>query len=306
MAGLRTLARAARGPSLVVTAVLLGLRFPAPERLAAATTPLVAFLVFAAVHDADWAVFRTGTRPRFAAGAVAAVYVLPVAFAPVPAAVLDGPMRVGTLVVLAGPPTAGSAIVWSRLGGGDATATVLATTIALAAAPLATPAVLGVVLDHGVAIDPVPLARTLVLAVGGGILLSWVVPSDAVAASTFDALSLTAVTVLVYVGTATTTLGGVTGASLAAVGLLAVAFLALASVLAAGCAPLVGRERAVSLFFATGLRNLGIAVAVVSALSLERALVAVVAFYVAQQLVAAVAAEGLQAGRVVQETGSKR
>lgn len=290
----RALAGAARGPALVVAAVLLGFWVPAPESLTAVTTPLVAVLVFAAVQDADRRAFRSESRLRFGVGAVAAIYLLPVAFAPGPALLLDGPTRVGTLVVLAGPPTAGSAIVWSRLGGGDATATALVTTAALAFAPLATPAVLGVALGRGVTVDPVPVGRRLLLVVGGGLVLSWVVPADAVGESTLDAVSLAVVAALVYVGTATTALGTVSLLSLAFVGLLAVEFLAAAAALAAGCVPLVGRDRAVSLFFVTALKNLGIGVAVAATLPVEGAVVAVVAFYVVQQLVAAVVAESLQ------------
>jgi predicted Na+-dependent transporter len=81
--------------------------------------------------------------------------------------------------------------------------------------------------------------------------------------------------------------------SLIVVGLTAIGFLAFTALLAVGCVSLVGRERAISLFFATGLRNLGIGVAVATTLPVKGAVVAVVAFYVVQQLTAAVAAEGL-------------
>lgn len=294
MSDLGTFGRAVRVPSLVAAAVLLGWRFPAPDSLAVVTTPLVAFLVFAGVDGVDWRTVLAGDRLLFVVVAVGLVYVLPIAFAPVPMLLLDGPMRIGTLVVLTGPPTAGSAIVWSRLGGGDAATTVLVTTAALALAPLVTPAILGVVLGQGAPVDPVPVVRTLLLVVAGGVSLAWLVPAGAVDETTLDTLSLAAVVVLVYVGTATATVEGVSPSSLATVGLVAVGFLAFAALLASGCALVVGPERAVSLFFATGLRNLGIGVAVATTLPVEGAVVAVVGFYVVQQLAAAVTAESLR------------
>lgn len=294
MPALRTLGRAIRAPSLVVAAVLLGWQFPAPPALSAVTTPLVAVLVFAAVYDRNWRVSLSRTHSRFLAGSLAAVYLLPLAFAPIPMLVLDGAAQVGTLVVLVGPPTAGSAIIWSRFGGGEAVTTVLVTTAALALAPLATPTLLGLVLGRGVAVDPAPVARTLLFVVGGGVGLAWLVPEGAVGEKTLDALSLVTVALLVYVGTATTKLGSLSLWSLVAVGLTAVVFLAAAALLAVGCVSVVGRSRAISLFFATGLRNLGIGVAVATTLPVEGAIVVVVTFYVVQQLTAAVVAEGLR------------
>lgn len=291
MGPVRGIGRAVRGPVLILAAVALGLLVPAPDALAVTTTPLVAFLVFGAIHGRDIAVFRAEGRPQFAAVALGVVFVLPVAFAPVAAALLDGNALVGVLVAIAAPPTAGSAIVWTRRGNGDAVTTVLVAVAAIALAPLVTPAVLAVVLDHGVAIDPLPVVRELLAVVGGGVALAWVVPEESVAEAALDRLSLVVVGALVYVGTATTAMGDVATPTLAAVGLLAVGFLTLAGGVAVGAAPVVGRERAVSLFFAAGLRNLGIAVAVATTLPVEGVVVAVVVFYVTQQLVAALAAE---------------
>ncbi|WP_302080322.1 bile acid:sodium symporter [Salinibaculum rarum] len=294
MSSIGTFSRAVRAPLLVAAAVLLGWRFPAPDSLAVVTTPLVAFLVFAAVDGVNWRSFLAGDRLSVGVVAVGLVYLLPIAFAPVPIFLLDGPMRVGTLVVLTGPPTAGSAIVWSRMGGGDAATTVLVTTAALVLAPLVTPAILGVVLGQGVSVDPVPVVRTLLLVVTGGVSLAWLVPAGAIEETTLDTLSLAAVVVLVYVGTATATVEGVSLSSLATVGLVAVGFLAFAALLASGGALIVGPERAISIFFATGLRNLGIGVAIATTLPVEGTVVAVVGFYVVQQLAAAVTAESLR------------
>lgn len=293
MVDARSVGGALRGPVLILAAVALGLLVPAPDALGVTTTPLVAFLVFGAVRGHDAAVLRAEGRLRFAAAAVGAVYLLPVVFAPVPAVLLDGGAVVGVLVAAASPPTAGSAIVWTGRADGDDVATAVVVVAAIALAPAATPAILAAVLGRGVAVDPLPIVYELLLVVGGGLVLARAVPEGAVDESTLDRLSLGAVGALIYVGTATTAVEDVTPGALAAVGLLAVGFLALAAGVSVGCLPLVGRRRVVSLFFSSGLRNLGVAVAVATTLPAEGAVVVVVAFYVTQQIVAAVAAAGL-------------
>lgn len=296
---LRAPARVLRTPSLVVAAAVFGYWVPPPELLAGATTPLVAVLVFTAVRDPEWG--RLRVSPTFAASALLATYGLSAVFVPLAALLLGGPAQVGTVLVVAGPPTAGSAIVWSRLGGGDAAATTLATTATIGAAPVATSTILEVVLSRDVGIGAVPVARTLLFAVGGGLALSWAVPTDAVAKTTLNRLSLAIIALIIYVGTGSAVSGAVSPRTLCLVGLLALCFLACAAVLSVVCAPLVGWTRAASLFFVIGLRNLGIAVALAATLGVEGAVAAAVTFYIVQQLGAAVAAEG-----VAHETGAKR
>lgn len=285
---------AVRGPLLIGTAVVLGLWIPLPAHLSVLTTPLVALLIFAAVYGSDRAAISNVDRPAFPIVAIAFVFFISLVFAPIPALFLDGPTLVGVLVAIAAPSTAGSAIVWTKYGGGDASATVLITLSAIALAPLVTPVLLAVMVGQGIQLDPLPVVLELFLVVAGGALLWWAVPEDAISEATVGQLSLLTVGLLVYVGTATSPVDAIGITDMATVGLLALAFLVLVAVVSSGAVYFIGWSRAVALFFSSGLRNLGIGVAVAGALHVRGVVVAVVVFYIVQQLFATVAAEGVR------------
>jgi len=283
--------QAVRGPLLIGTAVVLGLSIPLPRNLSALTTPLVALLIFAAVYGSDRTALRNVDRPAFPLVAIMFVFSISLVFAPIPALFLDGPTLVGVLVAIAAPSTAGSAIVWTKYGGGDTSATVIITLSAIALAPLVTPILLAVMVGHGVQVDPLPVVLELGLVVAGGGILWWLVPDDAISDVTVGQLSLLTVGLLVYVGTATSPVDqiGITGVAI--VGVLAFAFLVLVAAVSFAAVYFIGWSRAVALFFSSGLRNLGIGVAVAGTLHVRGVVVAVVVFYIVQQLCATVAAE---------------
>lgn len=288
------LLQAVRAPLLIGTAVVFGLWIPLPSHLSVLTAPLVAILIFAAVYGSDRAALRAVDRPAFPLAAIVFVFLISLVFAPVPSLFLEGPTLVGVLVAIAAPPTAGSAIVWTKYGGGDASATMIITLSAIAIAPLVTPVLLTLMVGHGIQVDPLPVVLELFLVVAGGALLWWVVPEDAVSEATVGQLSLLVVGLLVYVGTATSPVDEIGLLEVATVGLLAFAFLALVAVLSFGAVHFVGWSGAVALFFSSGLRNLGIGVAVAGALQVRGVVVVVVVFYIVQQLLATLAAEGVR------------
>lgn len=283
---------AVRGPLLIGTAVVLGLWIPLPRNLSVLTTPLVALLIFAAVYGSDRTALRNVDRPTFPLVAIAFVFFISLVFAPIPALILDGPALVGVLVAIAAPSTAGSAIVWTKYGGGDASATVIITLSAIGLAPLVTPILLAAMVGHGIQVDPLPVVLELGLVVTGGGLLWWLVPDNAISEETVGQLSLLIVGLLVYVGTATSPVDQIGITEVGIVGVLAFAFLVLVAVVSFAAVYFIGWSRAVALFFSSGLRNLGIGVAVAGTLHVRGVVVAVVVFYIVQQLCATVVAEG--------------
>jgi hypothetical protein len=280
-----------RGVAVVLAGVAAGLGVPgAAAAVGRLTLVLVALLVFVTLHGT-----RVGGRSvRSALGVVASVlglgYVLvPVGVAGV-AGAFDPRTATGLLVVAAAPTTAGSALVWSGLAGGDdllATAGAVAT---LVLAPVAVPGLLAVLVDGPVAVPAWPLLRDLTVVVGGGAALARAVPSGALGPRGRSAGSLAAVFLLVYAGVggagAGLPLRTVAGVAAVAAGVVVVPALLVAVAVARGA---VARATGVAFVAAGTLKNLGVSLAVAAALGGETAVVVVV-FYVAQQVVASLLA----------------
>lgn len=277
------------GLGVVVLGLAAGVLLPgAAGVVGRLSIPLVALLVFTTLHGTSVAGYSLRGTAGFSAVVLAFGYLVVPGGAALVAQSLDPTAATGLLVVAASPATAGSALVWTTVGGGDELLATVGALATLAVAPVAMPAVLAALVGNGVSVPAGPLLVDLTLMVGSGALLAALVPSDALSSTDRSRLSLAVVFLLTY--------GGVAGADLAAVGPFAlgvvvacgVATVALAGVVgAAGRAlSLWGRPTATALTYVGSLKNLGVSLAVVTTLGAGGAGVFVVAFYVTQQLVA--------------------
>lgn len=276
----------------ILVAAVLGVVLPPPPAAEAAVSPVVAVLVYASLQgvSAD----LVSARSAAAVGLVLAIgfLLVPALAALVGPALLPERLFLGLFVVLAGPTTVGSAIVWTRLDGGDAALTALAAVLSVALAPLVVPALFVGLLSTSVSLDPVAIGVDLVTVLAAGALLTLLVPDDLLAERTLDRLALAAIAGLVYVAVGTTGLGGTGPVDLVAVAaaVAAVDLVVLAATAAGGALLALPARQRRSVRYAAGMKNLAIALLVAAAIDAAPVL-PIVLFYVLQQVVGAVRAE---------------
>lgn len=259
-------------------------------------TPLVAFLVYGSVRD-----LRPGdVDARAYAGLIglslAVSYVaVPLVGIRVARSLLANGSLVGAGIVLAAPTTAGSAIVWTRLAGGDDGLAAAASVASLVVAPLVTPLLLDALVGVDAAVPVADLFVDIALVVGGGLLAARIVPPDAVRPATVDRATGVAILLLIYAAVATAAVGAVSPANVGALALFAALVLAGGGVasLAVGGGIGIGRRLTLPLFFTGHLKNLGIALLVAVAVGSPAAVLAVVTYYVVGQFAGALIADAL-------------
>lgn len=285
-----------RGVGVVVVAAVLGTLVPAPDAATRLVTPIVVVLVYGSLRDLRPDDLGDGLL----VGTLGALLVAHVA---VPATALFAGERLlppdallGFVVFASGPTTAGSALVWTRIGGGRTALTAAVAATSLLLAPLVTPVTLAVLLGERVAVPVVPVLRELLLVVAGGVVLLWALPNERFDERQLDRSFLAAIGVLVYVSVATSDLAGMPVALVATVALAAVfptgvsLLLSLVTRSTLGFGPAETR----ALFFGTALKNLGVALVVAASLgAVGDAVVAIAVCYVFQQVVAGLVAGSL-------------
>jgi len=288
---------AARAPELlsIVGAAALGVALPAGgPALAPLTTPIVAFLVFASLKGSG----GTGVRGslRLVAGCLCVSYLALPAVAALVAAPLSPAASTGVLVAAAAPTTAGSAVVWTRLSGGDAALAAAVAVASILLSPVATPAVLSRLSAAAVALDATAVVGELLVVVGAAVLLSRATAGRSVDERLLDRGAVAAITLLVYVSVASSDPGGVDAPSLVGVAAAALAVLGAAAAVALAARRAFDLpDRIVSaVLFASGLKNLGIALAVAGSVDAAGVSVAVTAFYVVQQVASGVLAAAVR------------
>ncbi|WP_115864670.1 bile acid:sodium symporter [Halorussus litoreus] len=308
---------------LVAVAALAGVAVPSVgDALAPLTTPIVVFLVFGSLRDA-----RTGGGPSPSLRAVAeslsiGYLALPAVAVVLGRVVLSPAATTGVLVAVAAPTTAGSAIVWTRLGDGDTGLAAVVALVSILLAPVVAPVILSATLTADLSLDVVPVVRRLLVVVGGAVALYWAVPERALDETHLRRGSLAAIVALVYVSVASSDVAGTSVAYLGEVALAALAVMGvgLALVLAVGKAvggkavggkavggkavggkatggkaigP--GRRQLTAVFFSSTLKNLGIGLIIAGSLGAGAGpAIAVTAFYVVQQLASGGVAEAFQ------------
>lgn len=276
-----------RNVFLVLGAACTGVLIPGlGPYLEPLVTPLVAFLVYSFLRE-----FRLG-EVEFRSDAALVVLsgclsyiVLPFGGIRIAGTVLPEGATLGFAIIFAAPTTAVSA-VWTRFSRGDVRVATAITVASILIAPVATPVVLGRLIATWAAVPVVPIFTDLLLIVGGGVLLTVLIPSSAVSTRAIDAGAMAALLVLIYASTARVDLGGVSRRVLIAIVAVSALLLILGLAVAVWCERSLRLDRAqtIPLFFTSSMKNLGIALLISLSYSSPLAIVAIVTYFVVQQL----------------------
>ncbi|WP_331232648.1 bile acid:sodium symporter family protein [Natronorarus salvus] len=280
---------------LVAVAVAAGVAGPSVgAALEPLVTPLVVFLVYTSLRGLRPAEVEVRSYGLLVALSLCLSYVvLPAGGIGLARLVLDGGALVGFAIALSVPTTAGSAIVWTRFSGGDVQ---LATTTSIASllfGPVATPIVLAALVGTGAGVPATAVLVDLAVIVVGGVLLAVVIPSDTFSARTVDGATTFAILLLIYTSVAAVDPAGVAVRDLLGIVGVSVFLLCFGLALTLICKRAFGldRPRALSLFFTSSLKNLGIALLVALAFADPLVVLAIITYYVLQQLSGAVLAD---------------
>lgn len=285
-------AEAFAGVLAIVAAVVLGVLVPPPPAAEAAVSPVVAVLVYASLQGVSAELVSARSAAAVGLSLAIGYLVVPALAALVGPALLPERLFIGLFVVLAGPTTVGSAIVWTRLDDGDATLTALTAVLSVALSPVVVPALFVGLLSTSVSLDPVAIGVDLMTVLAAGVVLTLLVPGDTFAERTLDRLALAAIAALVYVAVGTTGLGGTRPVDVVAVAaaVVAVDLVVLAATAAGGRLLGLPAPQRRSVRYAAGLKNLAIALLVAAAID-GAPVLPIVVFYVLQQLVGSIRAE---------------
>lgn len=209
----------------------------------------------------------------------------------------DGAL-LGAAAMLAAPATAGSAIVWTRVAGGNDELSGIGSLASIGLAPIMTPFLLVWLVGEVHAIPIAPLASQLLFITAGALLLLVIVPDDAVADTTLEWGSVAAILLLIYAGVGTAGIGNASVTLLAHVGGLVIVVFAVGIAAAIGLCVATDWDRTevMSVFYTGTLKNLGISLVVVLPLGSTAAIHAVIVYYVSQQFLSAVLLDGLAFG----------
>jgi len=257
-------------------------------------TPLVVFLVFTSLRGVRFAAIDYSSYAAIVALSLGLSYVvLPFAGMRLVELALSDAAVIGFAIALSVPTTAGSAIIWTRLARGDAQLATIGSIASLLVAPAATPLVLTRLVGSRITVPTASILTDLAVIVGGGVLLTVVVPADALSTETVDRASTLAILLLIYTAVAGVGVFGIDGPTLLAVVGVAVLLFAVGAALTAGCLRAfdIGRERGIALCFTTNLKNLGIALLVSLPFADPLVTAAIIVYYVVQQTGGAVLAD---------------
>lgn len=283
---------------LVAAAALAGGVAPvAGDALAPLATPIVVFLVYGSLRDARSGGGLTPSPATVAACLCISYVALPTVAALLGRAFLSTAVTTGVLVAVAAPTTAGSAIVWTRLGDGDTGLAAVVALVSILLSPLVTPTILSITLMTAVSLDVTVIVRKLLIIVCGAVALAWLTAGRSPREIHLQHGSLAAIVALVYISVASSDFDGIATTFLGEVALaaLAIVCIGLVVVLVGGTAVGLGRRRLTAVFFSSDLKNLGIALTVASSLDIGAGpAVSVTVFYVVQQLASGLVAEGFR------------
>ncbi|SEW30803.1 bile acid:sodium symporter family protein [Natrinema salifodinae] len=284
-----------RNVLVVLLSAAAGLLVPGPERYTSILlTPLVIFLVYGSIRGLSLAKVDLGSIGLPVALSLGLGYVLlPLVGLPVAGLVLPDPALTGVAITLAVPTTAGSAIVWTRFSRGDAQLAAIVSIVSILLAPIATPLLLLFLVGHRGGVPVRSILADVLLIVGVAVVLSRAVPDAALSERTTEYGSGVAIACIIYTGVA-----GADPATVSArtvVGLVAVSVailgLGLGMAYAAGRYYDLGRRRILPIFFAGSFKNLGIALLIAAGYASGLAVLAIITYYVVEQLTGAVIAD---------------
>lgn len=262
-------------------------------------TPLVVFLVYTSLQGLRVTGIDHSSYALLIALSLCLSYaVVPAAGVRIAGSVLRDTAIVGFAIALSVPTTAGSAIVWTRLSGGDVQLATVISIVSLLIAPAATPVVLSQLVGSQFAVPVASVLTDLVIIVGGGVLLTAVVPSGSLSPAAVERGSTLAILLLIYTAVAGVDVFATGGSSLLAIAGVSVLLFGFGLGITAACERGfdIARERTIPLFFATNLKNLGIALLISVPFSDPLVTVSVIVYYVVQQIGGAVIADTVGAG----------
>ncbi|GAB7009251.1 bile acid:sodium symporter [Halorubrum trueperi] len=257
-------------------------------------TPLVVFLVYTSLQGLRLAEIDYSSYALLIALSLCLSYLLlPVVGTRIAESVLRDTALVGFAIALSVPTTAGSAIVWTRLACGDVQLATIISIVSLLIAPAATPIVLTQLVGSQFTVPAASILTDLVVIVGGGVLLTAIVPSDSISPALVERGSTLAILLLIYTAVAGVDAFGIAGSSLLAIVGVSVLLFGFGLGVTAVCERGLGvaRKRAIPLFFATSLKNLGIALLISIPLADPLVTVSIIVYYVVQQVGGALIAD---------------
>lgn len=284
-----------RSVLLVLVAVLVGLFFPAAAPFVRGVTPwIVAFLVYSSLVGVSFsrAKLSRSLRP------ISAVLVISYGIVPVVGSVWGGlflsdGMTLGAVAILAAPATAGSAIVWTRLAGGNTDVSGLSTIVSLLLAPVFTPIILRSLTDETGAVLHTGIEWQLLFILGVAAVMLVVVPDGIGDSAALDYATAASIGVLIYAAVGTTGMDRPIYVLSHAGAVVVVVFLtAIVAAFAFTVVTTGTREDLVAIVFSGSLKNLGIALLIVIGTPSSAALSMVIGYYVSQQLLSALLIDG--------------
>ncbi|WP_323174604.1 bile acid:sodium symporter [Natrialba sp. PRR66] len=286
---------------VVLLSATAGLLVPGPERYTSVLlTPLVIFLVYSSVRG-----LSLGEVNPYAVGVPAALslglgYVLlPFVGVALASFALSNAALTGIAITLAVPTTAGSAIVWTRFSSGDTQLAAIVSIASILLAPIATPLLLLVLAGRNGAVPVRSILTDVLLIVGVAVVLARLVPDAALSDRTAEYGSGAAIALIIYTGVAGADPATVPVRTLLNLVVISIAILGLGSAMAyaAGRYCDFGRRRILPIFFAGSFKNLGIALLIAAEYASGIAVLAIITYYVIEQLTGAVIADFAQSHR---------
>ena len=286
-----------RNVLVVLVAVIAGVSYPmGAQYVQPVTVLIVTLLIYSSLRGVR--ISRRRLTPSLGSiGIVVALtyLVIPVVGIAWSRLYLTGDSLLGAAIVLSAPSTAGSAIVWTRLAGGNEELSGITSIATITLAPLLTPIVLLWAVGHIQSLPIVELGTNLLLVTAAAIALRVLVPDEALGDTVVKYGSVVAIMLLIYAGVATAGLAGTRLLLAAEIGLLVlvVFVVGLLGVLLLRAVSGRGRDELLSMFFSATLKNLGISLFIVLSIGSTIAVHAIIVYYVSQQLFSALLVEGL-------------
>ncbi len=272
-----------------------GVAVPEPgSLLEPIVTPLVIFLVYTSLRGLRLAEIELRSYALLVGLSLCLSYlVLPAGGIGIARAVLADGAVLGFAIALSVPTTAGSAIVWSRFAGGDVQLATTTSIGSLLLGPVATPLILTALVGTGTAVPATAILVDLAVIVVGGLALAAVVPAATISAGTVDRGATLAILLLIYTSVAGVDSAGIAAGEFLGIVCVSVLLLCFGLVLTLLCTRGFGidRPQALSLFFTSSLKNLGIALLVALAFADPLVVLAIITYYVLSQLSGAVLAD---------------
>jgi predicted Na+-dependent transporter len=275
----------------VLAATALGVVVPSfGQWLQPLITPIVAFLIYSSLYNIK---LRNVNMRSYASVLLATLFITYVGL-PMISVGLSGFLEsdgtlVGLFVVMAAPSTAGSAIIWTRLSGGDVFLSTIASTFSIIFAPIATSILLVLLLHKEVQTLIPAIAAKLGIIIVGALLLRLIIPENTISDHHLEKGSQIAIVLLVYTGVATSSLKSLSLMDAVIVGSIVITLLFCGLLLAASCAAVLNiqPEQTFSLFFTSTFKNLGISLLIAVSFPIEGVIPVIVIYYILQQIAGA-------------------